>query len=281
MKIKILTSSSSGLDYIPHPNSISIIHDIIKYSDDELYKDYIELKSEAFYNKLKYDKKNHPEVLPAPKEEIRAMLDEALEEYDDVIIILPAIGIVDYSDNVNDAIIGLEKKVKVINSNLVGYSLANMALEVDKAIKAKDDLDGVVLSYSKSDRETATFFYAPLKDFVIAYDEDVMDVQFFKHDTKGLIYELNCSTLIQLKVHDGNHQIQEIFKRYLKALGDSKGIPYILYSSEFSQYNNYMSLKFLSLYTKIKKVKSFPLPPSIGAKIGANVIGIGFVKKQN
>ena len=279
MKIKILISSSSGLDYIPHPNTISIMHDIIKYSDEEEYVDYVELKSEAFYNRLKYDTRNIPVVLPATMEDIRKDIDEALKEFDFVIIIIPATGIVDYLDNANDAIIGLENKVRIIPSNLVGYPLANMALEIDKAIKAKEDLDEVITSFSKSDKESATYFYSPLKDFVIAYDENVSDVQFFKHDTKGLLYELKCSTLIQLKLHDDNHQIEEMFSRYLKAAMDSSGVPFILYSSEFSQYNEYLSSKFTTIYKKIRKVKSYPLPPSIGAIIGANVIGIGFVRK--
>ena len=51
------------------------------------------------------------------------------------------------------------------------------------------------------------------------------------------------------------------------------------YQSEFSQYNEYLSSKFTAIYKKIRKVKSYPLPPSVGALIGANVIGIGFVRK--
>ena len=281
MKFKILVSSSSGLDYIPHSNSRGIIHDIIHYSEDEEYADFIEMKSEAFYNRLKFDKKSVPTVLPATREEIVEQIEKALKDiYDFVIIILPAKGIVDYEERMEEVKVGFENSVRVIQSNLVGYALASMIIDLEKSLKSSTDYEAAISVFDKANNESVTLFYSPLKDFKINFDEYVIDEQFFYNDKNGSIYMLDCSTLVKLKLKSEKHPIKELFKRYLALGADLSVVPFIMYSSEYSRYNDYFEMKILGVYKKLKKIKSYPLPPSIGALIGANVISIGFVNKN-
>lgn len=280
MKIKLLVSSTSGLDYISHPNSIGVIHDIIHYTDDEEYVDFTEMKSEAFYNRLKFDLKSKPTILPASKEEIVMQIEKALEDkYEYIVIINPAKGIVDYEDRVEEAKFGYENVVKVVNSNLAGYALANMILELEKSLKVVD-FETAVNIFTKANNESVTLFYSPVKDFKISFDENVIDEQFFYNDKSGGLYKLDCATLVEIKLKYEKHPIMEMFKRYLLLASDSTVVPFIMYSSEYSKYNDYFSMKMLGIYKKLKKIKSYPLPPSIGALIGANVISIGFVNKN-
>ena len=281
MKFKILVSSSSGLDYITHPNSIGVIHDIIHYSENEEYVDFVEMKSEIFYNRLKYDLKSKPTMLPASREEVVEQMERAFEEgYEYIIIILPAKGIVDYEDRMEEVKFGYENVVRVIQSNLVGYALASMVMDLEKTLKTGTDYEAAINVFTKANNESVTLFYSPLKDFKINYDEYVMDEQFFYNDKNGSIYMLDCSTLVKLKLKNEKHPILELFKRYLMMGSELSVVPFIMYSSEYSRYNDYFEIKMLGVYKKIKKIKSYPLPPSIGALIGANVISIGFVNKN-
>ena len=87
MKTKILVSSDSGIDYMSHPYSVQALPSLIKFFDIEKYFDFIDMSSEKFFNRLRYDSKVKPEVVPMDLEFIQNDINIALESYDNVLII--------------------------------------------------------------------------------------------------------------------------------------------------------------------------------------------------
>ena len=89
MKTKILVSSDSGIDYMSHPHSVQALPSLIKFFEIEKYFDYIDMTSDKFFNRLRYDSKVNPKIVPMDLEFIQNDINIALESYDKVLIIDP------------------------------------------------------------------------------------------------------------------------------------------------------------------------------------------------
>ena len=280
MKIKIITTSSSTIDYMSSPYSISVIPDIISYSKNEEYLDYLEAESEIFYNRLKMDLTGKPKIEPNRIEYIRKIVDASIEnEYEQILFILPSANIVDYKALVELAMKDYEISYYVYQSIHIGYPLAHLTLEADRMLKENMDIYNVIKKIDEISLNIKLFIYSPEKDLLSAIKRVELDDDILSYDDSGKIYSYNMGSLNEIKVDKNNYPLAKILTIYLKELDKQSSMPFILYSSKLSKYINFIEDTILKLYPKLKKIKAFPVPPALGCMAGCNSIGIGYIKK--
>ncbi|MBQ3253136.1 MAG: DegV family protein, partial [Acholeplasmatales bacterium] len=241
MKIKIITTSSSTIDYMSSPYSISVIPDIISYSKNEEYLDYLEAESEIFYNRLKMDLTGKPKIEPNRIEYIRKIVDASIEnEYEQILFILPSANIVDYKALVELAMKDYEISYYVYQSIHIGYPLAHLTLEADRMLKENMDIYNVIKKIDEISLNIKLFIYSPEKDLLSAIKRVELDDDILSYDDSGKIYSYNMGSLNEIKVDKNNYPLAKILTIYLKELDKQSSMPFILYSSKLSKYINFI-----------------------------------------
>ena len=139
MRTKILVSSDSGIDYMSHSYSIQALPSLIKFFEIEKYFDYIDMSSEKFFNRLRYDSKVKPEIVPMDIEFIQNDINIALESYDNVLIIVSSF--LDYKNLFDKLKEAYGDQIDFYITEATGYILSTMAIECDKALKDNKSLD--------------------------------------------------------------------------------------------------------------------------------------------
>lgn len=274
MKTKIIVSSDSLIDYISHPYSISSMPSLIKFFDVETYFDYIDMSSEKFFLRLKYDKKFSVDIKPMELEYLQNDINIALEQYDNVLIVSS------YELNYNDIFEKLKEayqdKIDFYVTKATGYILANMVMEADKALKNGSSIDEVKnLMYSLS-VDSFMLVLNPKDDIDLSVD--VNEEKRVEENRKGKIYLIDNEKDIEIKNKDRDIVVA-LIKYYLDYLGDNTNVtPFILYSSRYSYYLKLIEEKLLIIHKRFKTIKKIPASPNMGLKYGENMIAIGFIK---
>ena len=274
MKTKIIVSSDSLIDYISHPYSISSMPSLIKFFDVETYFDYIDMSSEKFFLRLKYDKKFSVDIKPMELEYLQNDINIALEQYDNVLIVSS------YELNYNDIFEKLkeayQEKVDFYVTKATGYILANMVIEADKALKNGSSIDDVKnLMYSLS-ADSFMLILNPKDDIDLSVD--VNEEKRVEEKRKGKIYLIDNEKDTEIKNKDRDIVVA-LIKYYLDYLGDNTNVtPFILYSSRYSYYLKLIEEKLLIIHKRFKTIKKIPASPNMGLKYGENMIAIGFIK---
>ncbi len=280
IKTKVLVFSSSGIDYITHPQQISIIPDLIKSAYEEVYEDCTEMDTLFFYERSRNDKYFKPIVDKPTSNYIEDVIEAALSNsYDRFIIFVNSNDIIDYSDIV-DEILNMypHLDITVIKINALGYPLAQLAIDSEKIVRNTDSIDNVI-SYANSYRDSfKVYFYSPKENVLpsikrIDFDDDVIS-----SSTTGRLY-LYDGALEELRRDTRESYLEKMFEMYKTDIEDNKVIPFILYTNKYSLYNEILDRKLLSMFSRLKTIKKYPIPTVIGNKIGYNSIGIGFIKK--
>ena len=133
MKTKIFVTSDSLIDYISHPHSISSIPSLIKFFEIETYFDYIDMSSEKFFNRLRFDSKSNPEICPIDIEYLQNDINIALESYDEILIITSLE--LNYSDVISKLKEAYGECIHFYQTKATGHILAQMAIECDRVLK--------------------------------------------------------------------------------------------------------------------------------------------------
>ncbi len=292
MQIKIIVSSTSGINKIEHPEAISSIPDLIKYSDNETYLDEIQISSEIFLSRLKFD--NLEATISSPD---KSLVDKTLnlyfeQGYDEIIYVLPAAGVLYYDDELLDYISSI-KNVKVYCSKLIGFPLCFLLMDLLSNITGGLSVDDALALLKKKENSVFLAFISPKNEAYnirqIAYNNEQ------KHANR--FFELSCSTLIEIKNSENLNIINKItnnkknssklvdlndFIKYcIKEIDNTRIIPFIEYSNENSYYIEYLEKKLLTIFPELKKIYKFEISPSVSNIVGPNAIGVGLIKLTN
>lgn len=274
MKTKIFVTSDSLIDYISHPYSISSIPSLIKFLDVEDYFDYIDMSSEKFYNRLKYDSKIVPQILPLDIEYIQNDINIAFESYDRVLIITSEE--LNYSETLSKIKENYDERIDVYITKATGYILAYMALECDKHLKDGKRLNTAFRLMDEIYENSLMLIMNPKDDIDIS---NVIDEEKrVEQKLKGKLYLLDSTKEIEIKDKDRD-MVVSLIKNYLDNLKDDT-TPFILYSSKYSYYLKLIEEKLLIIHKRFKSIKKIPAPINMGLKYGKNLIAIGYVKNN-
>lgn len=282
MKTKIFVFSSSGLDYISHVPQITVIPDVITSMYNEDYYEGNELTPLQHYERLRNDKYYNPTISTVDSDYVNELIDTALaNSYDRFVFFINDNDIVNYSPCVSK--ISEERReldITILRINALSYPLAHLVIEVEKKLRANENLDEIISFVNSYRNSFKIYFYAPKENVLpsvkrIDFDDDVI-----ASSTYGKVF-LYDGNLIELKKDIKESNLEMLLNNYVNDVKDSKVIPFLLYTNKYSLYNEVLERKLLSIYPRIKSIKSFQVPIMLGSKVGNNAIGIGFVKKIN
>lgn len=274
MKTKIFVTSDSLIDYMSHAYSISSIPSMIKFFDVETYFDYIDMNSEKFFNRLKYDSNSNPQISAIDIQYLQNDINIALEAYDEILII--ASYEINYSELVAKIKENYGECIHIYMTKATGYILAQMAIECDKALKnnktygeAFDLMDDI---YNNS----LMLILNPKEDIDISNVVD--EEKRVEEKRKGRLYLSTSSKEIEIK-DKYRDIIVSLIKVYLDNLNDDTSVtPYILYSSKYSYYLKLVEEKLLIIHKRFRNIKKIPASINMGMKYGNNLIAIGYIK---
>lgn len=265
-----------------HPQQISVIPDLIKSAYGEIYEDYTELDTMLFYDRARNDKFFKPQVDIASSGSISKIIEAALgNNYDRFIIFVNTNDVVDYSKPVEE-ILNLypHLDITVIKINAISFPLAQLALDSEKIVRNTNSIDNVI-SYANSYRDSfKIYFYSPKENMLpsikrIDFDDDVIS-----SSTGGKLYVYDGNSLDEIKRDSRESYLEKMIGLYMNDIEDNKVIPFLLYTNKYSLYNDILERKLMSVFSRLKTIKKYPIPIVIGSKIGYNAIGIGFIKKM-
>lgn len=277
MKTKILVSSDSGIDYLSHPHSVASLPSLIKFFEIEKYFDYIDMTSDKFFNRLRYDKKVKPEIVPMELEYIQNDINIALESYDNVLIIVS--NFLDYGLLFSKLKEAYGDQIDFYITPATGFILASMAIEGDRILKEKkktldDAKAGMDLVYNNS----GMLILNPQVDIHIS--ENVNEEKRVEERRKAKLHIVDSNGEVEIKDKDRDF-IVSIIKNYLDRVAEENVIPFIMYSSKYSYYLKLLESKLLIIHKRYKNIKKIPASPNLGMKYGENIIVIGYIKNLN
>ena len=278
MRIKLITTSTSAIGYLKD-YSITYIPDIIKYSDNEEYSDFIDVSSENFYNRLIYDKFAYPRVFPQRAFYIKEECKRAIEEgYDAFLFIIPSTQILDYRGNINQAMIGLDYKYEIIDSALVGYPLARIAIMAMEMINNGMELKEIKQEITKKIEGIGLILYAYNNEIEIPLGMKIEDLNKLEMDKRGKLYILENGRITPLKHDKRKPMVIEMLECFYRLTRGSKNEPFICYTQP-TTYKRLLESKLLMLYEDRDKITQLPLPATLGSRLGASIIAIGYIKE--
>ena len=273
MKTKILVSSDSGIDYMSHPYSVQALPSLIKFFDIEKYFDFIDMSSEKFFNRLRYDSKVKPEIVPMDLEFIQNDINIALESYDNVLIIVS--NFLDYTDLFNKLKNAYQEQINFYKTDATGYILSTMAIECDKALKEDKSFDEAFRIMENIYNNSAMIILNPLAD--ISISENVDEDKRVEEKRKGRLVIVEPQNEIEIKDRDRDF-IVSMIKQYLDRVAEENVMPFIMYSSKYSYYLKLIESKLLIIHKRYKSIKKIPASPNLGMKYGSNIVIIGYIK---
>lgn len=277
MRTKIFVCSNSGINYISHSNNISALPVIIKFNEEEEYIDYLDAISEAYFNRVKHSEYK-PSIIPIDKERLLDYINNAINaKYDQIVFILSSKEFIDTIDIINDAIKDFNIPINIIKTNAICFPLASMAIEADRLLnKLGVDIETVKNKIRLMNEQYNIYIYSCNKDAKTVNvsmkfaDESILPSE------GGDIYTFNgelnkMDKKLKLKFDD-------MISMFNKDIGNDDVIPFILYNSKDSLYNDLLETELLKIFGNLKYIKKFPIPSGIGNKFDPYSCAIGYTK---
>lgn len=277
MKRKIITTSTACLTNNP---DIEVIPDIIKFSENEIYNDFIDYAPLMVYNRMTYDKYASPRVYPQKafyiKEVLRRLM---LDGYDSFIFIIPSIDILDYRTNASIATSKLECDVAIYESKQVGYPEAYLALEANRLIKTGLTNVEICEELKKIDMRMSLFIFTYKNDLNLEIGVNIDEIDLNSLPKQGRIYRLDGGRLVALKHDSKKTPLLSLLESFLAEIDGTKSVPFII-STSSSQYRMVIENKLIKMYNGLSEIKSYTIPSALGVRLGGNILSIGYIKKE-
>ncbi len=280
MKIKVITTSSSGLNYLPHAQSIAIVPDIIYFTEYEQYNDFEEITPESLYARMRLDSTCNPKIMPQKIDCFGSVMDKALNEgYEVLFFVLPTVEIINYKPVIELLTRNIDIPYYIFYSNTIGYSLAYQVVELDRMLKNGDKPEDAIKMLDSLVDRCGMVIHSPGNDLLpfvsrIEYDEDV-----FNYDMKAKVYDASHGALTKIKVSRKKSPLSCMLKHYYNINKSDNVNLAIFFTSDLSKYNEFIEEKLLSIHSGLNNIKKLPLPSAVGIKAGCNSVAVAYIKK--
>lgn len=274
MKTKILVCSNSGIDYVPHSVNVASIPVILHFSEEEQYEDYLDVSTEAFYNRMRLDKNAHIRPTFQTYAKISEYIIQAKNEgYEQILFLLASKEFSDLYIPVSIAV-SENKDIPCIiySSSTCCYPLAYMAVEADNLFIQGSTSSEVIERLEHIRKNHHIFYFDPVCS-------NETSKSFVKKYKNGLMYSIENGKLNKIFNESKITSYDQIFKMISEEIQESEVVLFILYTNKSTKYINIIEETLLQMNLANKKVKSYPIPPGVGIQIGANTIGVGYIVK--
>lgn len=281
MKTKFIVSSSSGLNFIKHKSNIDVINYYICYNGYELYEDFIEMKYDEFYIRLKYDSNSDITFKDIQYEDFDLRIKNYFNNgFENIIFIL----------NENESrllefinsykIKNIDANIDVIITSLNLYPLAYSIIESEKIYNDTNDINEIYQTIKSIENKSKFYIYVPLKTLYqeissIEYDEDVTNTK------GGYLCEYSNNGIPNIKKSKNHLQFKYMLDSYIKEVDGKDIIPFILYTESNSRFVSLIKKRLLSndIIKKEKDIILGYLDSKIGSQYGPNSLVLGFIMK--
>lgn len=277
MSYKIIISSSSTASLIEHSENVIVIPDIIRYSENEEYSDGQNITLDIFYNRLRHDP-HKPLVLPPKNEDLLKLIAKASRDNDNVVVILPASGVIYYDeDNITEIVTAKHHNVTFYESKLVGYPLAYLISILEKNIDSGMSIDDALVILEKMESNTEWIFYVPKKDTlsISSFEKGMI-----KANKQDKFYRLSMASIVEINNYDFIN-INDVLRYFIKKTDGIDVVPFIAYTNPISYFVDYLEEKLLNVFVNLKKINKVFIPAALGVKLGNTALGLGYIKKEN
>ena len=277
MKTKIFVCSNSGIDYISHSKNISSLPVTIKFNAEEEYIDYLDAISDAYYNRVKHSKMK-PTIHPIKKDRVVEMLENTINaQYKHALFILSSEEFIQIEDIVLEAAEGLNISIDIIKTNAISYPLASMTIEADKMLNKQNKRMKTVENRIRELEDNYTIYiYSTDKAAKTINGNMLFEEEIVAPAENGDIFIFNG----QLSKVDKKLKLKfdDMISMFNKDIGNEDVMPFILYNTKDSLYNDLLEEELLNIFGNLRYIKKYPIPPGVGNKFGVNTCMIGFIK---
>lgn len=268
MKTKIVTCSTSSIDYIPH-EGIDVIPSVIVFDELEEYREYVDLSFEAYYNRVSHDKKAKTSAnFITYNELIRKIRGYEAEGYKQVVFVTDSEEISTFTSLVQflkeeDFTI----RVKLFDTNTCGYPLAYIANIANQIAEEHTNYSTYVKKLS--------FYRDNNKIYFITQDKKAA-----KNNIITSVLSFDEGKLVAIEI-EKNTTVNDFVKSIFDKQANNNITPFIQYTNNsrndiFDEVENLM----IDYYSNIRKVKSYPLSPTVALKINNLTMAVGFIRNE-
>lgn len=272
MKTKIFVCSNSGIDYIVHDNNIASIPVILHLSDEEEYEDYLDVSYEAFYNRMRYADISKLETKFQTYNKINEYINTARKDgYDQILFILASN---EFSSLYIPVTIAKQENIDIpiyiYESNTCGYPLAYMALVANGLLSKNKSMDDAINAMDLIKKNHRLLFFIP--DYPNEYNN-----KFYKKYRNGTLYSIENGKVVSIERNKKFKDIDYLYYLFKLEVEELEANAFFQFTNKNTKYLPLLHEMLDDLDLGFKKVKSYPLAPAVGYKLGLNTLCIGYV----
>ncbi len=281
-KIGVVVCGNSGLDYIDHPYDIRMIRSVLIMGDEE-YTDFVDIKADEFYEKIKADSSLHPTTAQTATGVILETYEKLKADgYDEIIAITISSKL---SGTYEGAILASNMvegiKVTVFDSKSLAYAEAYMALESARMAKEGKDVPEII------DRLTAIRDNQGL----------LVSVDTLKYLVKNgrlsgasgfLGSMLKVKPMLHLsregkvepveKIRTRQKALNRIVEKFSEEVYEDGMKVFVIHANAFDALDD-VKQALKDKLQNIDTINDYPLTPVVGAHAGHGALAIGWIKK--
>ncbi|MCK5387732.1 MAG: DegV family protein [Candidatus Izimaplasma sp.] len=279
-KIGMLVCGNSGIDYIEHKYDIPVIRSIIFIGEDE-YTDFIDIKADEFYEKLRLDKSLVASTAQAATGVILEQYEQMRDKgYDELLVITLSKELSGtYQGCVLAASMIENCKVTVFDTKSVAYPQAKIALDAAKMLEEGKSLEEVI-KHMEFIRDNHTFWFSVdtlrylVKNGRLSGASGFVGSLLKIKPLLGLTKDGRLESLE--KIRTTKKSTDRVIEVFLEAVEGKDVEPFLIHAVAPERIK-YITEKLLEAKPDFKEIKVYPLAPVVGAHVGPNTIALGYI----
>jgi len=279
-KIGLLVCGNSGIDYIEHKYDIPVIRSIIVFGKEE-YTDFIDMKADEFYNRLR----TNPNVVASTAQASTGVILKQYKEmrakgYDELLVVTLSKELSGtYQGCILAASMMKDYKVTVFDTKSVAYPQAKMALDAAKMLDEGKSLDQVI-KHMEYIRDNHTFWFSVDTLKYLVKNGRVSGASGFVGGLlkiKPLLVLTKDGRLESIeKIRTTRKSTDRVIEVFINAVKGKDIEPFLIHAKAPERIK-YITQELLRLMPELKEIKVYPLAPVVGAHVGPNTIALGYI----
>jgi len=283
-KIGIIICSASGADYETFDYPVETIH-INLHLNDVLYKDFVDIKADEFYYRIKHEEDLDIKTSQPSVGEVLLKYKELKNKgYKDILVITISSKLSGtYQGCVLAAGMIEGVNIRVVDSKSVSYGEMYLLVEALKLIKEGKSLDEVADTIEAIIPKIDIYVYVDTLKFLVKNGR--------LSATKGALATLlKIKPVLRLTSHDGalipfenirtsKRAIKRIYEIFETNTKGRKVDAFVAYTDNL-EFGEEVRATLLKIKPDLGEVKLVQLTPVVGAHAGHGTLGVGFVYKD-
>jgi DegV family protein with EDD domain len=282
-KVAVISCSNACLDDLDYDKDIVIFRSTLHLGDED-YVDYVDIKSNAFYERLENDKTCFPGSSYLPIGQMVEKYEELVEKgYTKAIVITISSHMSGLYNAVQVAGKGVEGlEIIAFDSKTVAYPQAKMAMTAQKMIKEGKSVEEVLEELAYIRDHNKIYFAVHTLDYLIKNGR--------LSNASGFIGKaLKIKPLLTIseegkvetveKIRTFPKAVDKLLLRFFEETKDHEVEPFIIHANN-PETSEYIKMKLREKNPAYKDVVDMSLTPVVGAHSGPKTIALGYYIKR-